>query len=255
MDLELKKYMTAIKKRFWVIVLAVLVACASAFFYSRSMESDYYSATTKLIVNKTSQVLGGEQMDLNAIGVSMQLMGTYAQIILSPAIMDKVVEQFPDLGLTSNRLMGMVTVRPLGETQVMVIAARDTNYARAAEAVNAVTDVFQAEIPKIMKVDNVTVLNKAKENEPTSPTGQNLTKNMAIAFLVAFTLATGVIVLLEYLDTTIKSEEEIWQLFGVQTFAVVPRMRTRDFRKKPKKAEGTDRPVHAAAAIRTEGKA
>src|SRR5689334_15530829 len=118
MDLEFKKYMTAVKKRFWVIVLAVLVACASAFFYSRSMEADYYSASTKLIVNKTSQVLGGEQMDLNAIGVSMQLMGTYAQIILSPAIMDKVVEQYPDLGLTSNGLTGMITVRPLGETQV-----------------------------------------------------------------------------------------------------------------------------------------
>ncbi|CAI6036587.1 YveK family protein [Cohnella sp. JJ-181] len=255
MDLEFKKYMTALKKRFWIVLLAVLVSCASAFFYSRSMESDYYSASTKLIVNKTSQVLGGEQMDLNAIGVSMQLMGTYAQIILSPAIMDKVVAQYPELGLSSNRLMGMVGVRPLGETQVMVISARDTNYARAAQTVNAVTDVFQAEIPKIMKVDNVTVLNKAKENEPTSPTGQNTSKNVVIAFLVALMLSAGVLILLEYLDTTIKSEEEIWQLAGVQTFAVVPRMRTRDFRRKTKKTEAAERTVHASTAIRTEGKA
>jgi capsular polysaccharide biosynthesis protein len=232
MEIEMKRYITALKKRMWVIFLIVAAATLSAYLYTANLTPSYYAANTKLIVNKTIEAFGAEQMDFSSIGISIKLIDTYEEIILTPAIMDKVEEQYPELGLTANQLIAKVRVSAINQTQVMSLSAIDTDYVRAARIVNAVSAVFQAEIPKIMKVDNVTILTKAKENEPTRPFGQNVKLNVSVTFAVSLMLTAGLVILLEYLDSSIKSEEEIWQLLGVPSFAVIPRMKKRDFKRR-----------------------
>ncbi|MFC5701758.1 YveK family protein [Cohnella faecalis] len=232
MEIEMKRYVSALKARLWIVLLIVAAATASAYMYTKNFTPSYYTANTKLIVNKTIEAFGAEQMDFSSIGTSIRLIETYKQIIQTPAIMDKVVEKYPELGLTANQLIGMVNVYAVNETQVMSLSATDSNYVLAARVVNAVSEVFKAEIPKIMKVDNVTILTKAKENEPTRPYGQNLKLNVAVTFAVSLMLSAGLIVLLEYLDNSIKSEEEIWQLVGVPSFAAIPKMKKRDFKRR-----------------------
>jgi len=225
--MELKEYLQIIKKRLWLIVICVLISTLTTAFYSRMNYTPVYQASTKLIVNKTVELdqLGKEQMDFGAMGINIRLIETYKEIIKTPAIMDKVVMRYPDLQLSSEQLTSIVNVSAFNGTQIMTLTAMDSSYAKAVKIVNAVSEVFQTEITKIMKVDNVTILNPAKMTDHPRPLNSSGNQYILISFAVSLLFGIGIAFLMEYLNDTIKREEEIQQIFGAPTLSIIPNMK------------------------------
>jgi capsular polysaccharide biosynthesis protein len=242
MEINLKQYFMMIKKRLWLIAVCVFLSALLAANYSNSNYQPIYQASTKLIVNNIEQgQMGKQQIDYGAIGVNIALIATYKEIIKTPAIMDKVVQRYPDLNLSAQQLISIVNVSNLNETQVMTIVARHYSYERAVKVANAVSDVFQMEIPKIMKVNNVTILNRAEVQE--NPIPVNTKPNyMTLSFLASLVVAVGIILLLEALDDTLKTDEDIRTVFEISTLAFIPKMKEKELRlnkmKKIRKEEG-----------------
>lgn len=235
-EIDLLAYVTIIKKRFWLIVTFVTVCTFAAAVYSSYNYVPMYSAATKLVVNQTVQLdqLGKEQMDFGAIGVNIGLINTYKEIIKTPAIMDKVIQRHPELNLTADQLISMVNVSALNDTQVMAITATDVSHQRAVLIVNAVSQVFQAEISKILKVDNVAILTEAKMKEHPQPINKKQNTYIILGFMGSFIAAIGIVLLLDALDDTIKTEDDIQQILGISTLSMISKMKKQDVRK-PKK--------------------
>ncbi|MBD2848582.1 lipopolysaccharide biosynthesis protein [Paenibacillus sp. IB182496] len=227
--MELKQYWSVIRKRLWFILLLIVVACTATGVYSYTFITPKYEASTKLIVNQTggsSDLLA--KLDLGTINSNIQLVKTYKEIIKTPRIMDLVVERYPDLGVSSGELIRKVSVSSINDTQVMSVTAQDGSYARAAKIANAVSKVFVSQIPVLMKMDNVSVLNEANPQAGAPPIAPNPPLNIAAAFMVALMLSVGIAFLLDYLDDTIKTEEDITELLGLPTLSVIPRIREGD---------------------------
>ena len=104
---------------------------------------------------------GGASLNASTIQTSIFLINSYKEIIKSSAIMNKVVEEYPDLGLNAWQLSAKISVTSANNSQVMNLIYEDTSYARVAEIVNAVSTVFKEQIPHIMNVDNITILSEA----------------------------------------------------------------------------------------------
>lgn len=243
MEINLKQYFLMIKKRWWLIVLCVFLSTLLTAKYSNSNYQPIYQASTKLIVNNTFEQgqMGKEQIDYGAIGANIALIATYKEIIKTPAIMDIVVQRYPDLNMSTEQLISIVNVSNLNETQVMTIIARHYSYERAVKVVNAVSDVFQMEIPKIMKVNNVTILNRAEMQE--NPIPVNTKSNyMILTLLASLVVSMGIILLLEALDDTLKTDEDIRIVFEISTLAFIPKMSGKELGlkrgKKIQKKEG-----------------
>ena len=75
-----------------------------------------------------------------------------------------------------------------------------------------------------MNVDNVTVLSKAEVVENQSPIKPRPMLNLAIAFVVGLMASVGLAFLLEYLDNTVKKEEDVESLLGLPVLGIVARM-------------------------------
>lgn len=223
-ELDLRQYMAIIKKRLALILLFVFVCTAAAAVISLFFKDPVYEASTKIIVNQTTTQMATGQLDLNQINSNIKMIDTYKEIIKTPAILDKVAEQYPQLGLTPVELSRKIQVSSVNNTQVMTLVVQDVNYQLAAQVVNAVSQVFEEEIQHIFKVENVSILNKAVENANPSPVAPNVPLNIAIAFVVSLMLAIGAAFLLEYLDDTIKTEEDVLQYLGQPTLAMISRM-------------------------------
>jgi capsular polysaccharide biosynthesis protein len=243
MEINLKEYFMMIKKRLWLIVLCVFLSTMLTAKYSNSNYQPIYQASTKLIVNNTFEQgqMGKEQIDYGSIGFNIALIATYKEIIKTPAIMDKVVQRYPDLNLSVEQLISIVNVSNLNETQVMTIIARHYSYERAVKVVNAVSDVFQMEIPKIMKVNNVTILNRAEMQDYPIPVNTK-SNYMILSLLASLVVAIGIILLLEAMDDTIKTDEDIRTVFEISTLAFIPKMKEKELRvnkrNKTRKEEG-----------------
>lgn len=227
--MELKQYWTSVKKRVWLIIVLMMLGGAGAGIYSYAVAEPVYEASTKLIVGQSNEASLLAKLDLGTINSNIQLVKTYKEIIRTPRIMSVVAERHPELGLTAEQLVGKISVGSVNETQVMSVSARDVSYEKAALIVNSVSEVFREEIPKLMQVDNVSILNTADPGRASSPVSPSPQLNIAAALLLSGMLGLGLALLLEYLDDTIKSEEDVLLALDMPTLSVIPRMKHRDF--------------------------
>ncbi|WP_274364320.1 YveK family protein [Paenibacillus thermotolerans] len=242
MELELKDYGRILKKWLWLIALVVIVSCTATAIVSYYFMQPVYQASTKIIVNKSDDNAGIiQQLNVSEMNANILLISTYKEIIRTTAIMDKVVEQHPEFKLTAEKLIDKVKVSSVNNTQVMTITVEDYSYKKAVNIANAVSKVFKQSIPTIMKVDNVKILNEAKMIKNPKPVKPNPVLNIIISFVAAFMFSIGVVFLIEYLDDTIKSEEDIGALLGVPTLAVIAVMKQKDIH--PRKVKASDRKV------------
>ncbi|WP_058301305.1 YveK family protein [Gorillibacterium timonense] len=229
MELEFKDYVRILRKRLLLIVSITLVSTLAAGLISYFVLSPVYEASTKMIV-KSNEQTGNPQLDINAINSNLKLIDTYKEVIKTPAIMDAVVAEHPEFNMTSEELIQKVRVSSVNNTQVLTLVIQDGDYNKAAQMVNAITEVFKQEIPKIMLVDNITILNQAKLNADPVPVKPNKVMNIAIAFLLGLFISAGLAFLLEFLDDSVKTEADIEALLGLPTLAAIARQKPEDFK-------------------------
>src|SRR5690606_39480013 len=101
------------------------------------------------------------------------------------------------------------------------VAVEEADPAIAVDIANTTADVFQNEILELMSVDNLSILSPAMLKEDPTPIKPNPMLNMAIAAVIGLMLGVGIAFLLEYLDTTIKTEQDIEEILGVPLLGVI----------------------------------
>jgi len=219
--ISLRELMDTLKKRMQLIILITLTAILVSGGVSYFLLTPVYQSSTQLLVNQSKS----DQPAYNPgeIQTNLQLMKTYNVIIKSPTILEKVINDL-DLKLTTAQLNSKITVGSEGESQVINLSVQDTDPKKAAEIANKTASVFQNEIPNIMNVDNVSILAKAEVGEKQSPIKPKPVLNIAIAAVVGLMIGVGLAFLLEFLDNTIKTEQEVEKLLGVPVLGSITRI-------------------------------
>jgi capsular polysaccharide biosynthesis protein len=101
------------------------------------------------------------------------------------------------------------------------VSVQDADANRAAKIANQTAEVFQSEISKIMKVDNVSILAKATVADNQAPIKPRKSLNVAIALVVGLMAGVGLAFLLEYFNNTIKNEQDIEKILGLPILGVI----------------------------------
>ena len=121
--MELKEYMQILRKRIWIIVAFVSVACIGAGIKNYFLTVPLYEANAKLIVNQAYNVQGVPSLDISSIQTNIKVINSYIEIIKSSAILDKVAATYPDLDMSGNQLAQSIRVTTANESQVMSLTA------------------------------------------------------------------------------------------------------------------------------------
>jgi capsular polysaccharide biosynthesis protein len=226
--ISLRELMDTLKKRISLILFITLTAVIVSGGVSFFLLTPVYQSSTQLLVNQSKS----EQPAINQgeIQANLQLMKTYNVIMKSPTILDKVIADL-DLEMTSGELNSKITVASEGDSQVINLSVQDTDPKKAAEIANKTASVFQNEIPKIMNVDNVSVLAKAEVGENQSPIKPKPLLNIAIAMVVGLMAGVGIAFLLEFLDNTVKTEQEVEKLLGLPVLGSITRIKDQNEQK------------------------
>ena len=216
--ISLQDLFTTLRKRLALIISLVILAVTIAGVISYFFITPIYQASTQILV--TQQKAETQQFNSQDIQTNLQLINTYNVIIKSPAILSKVIENL-DLGMTPAQLTEQITVKSEQDSQVVTISVQDPASFKAVDIANTTAQVFQEEIKKLMNVDNVNILSPAINPENPSPIKPNKFLNMAIAGVVGLMLGVGIAFLLEYLDTTIKKEQDIEDLLQLPILGLI----------------------------------
>lgn len=216
--ISLQDIFHTLKKRIGLIISTTVAAIIIAAIISFFMLTPMYQATTQILVNQ--QNTQAQQVTTSEIQTNLQLINTYSEIIKSPAILDIVIEQL-DLELTAAQLSGKIAVSNANNSQIVSVSVEDENHAVATDIVNTIANVFQKEVTELMNVDNVNILSPAMHSDNPAPVSPNKMLNMAIAAVLGLMIGVGIAFLLEYLDTTVKTEKDIEDLLGLPVIGLV----------------------------------
>lgn len=216
--ISLQDIFKIIKKRLVHIVSITIIAALIAGVISFFLLTPIYQASTQILVNKEST--DQQAIQTQDIQANLQLINTYNVIIKSPAILSKVIDTL-DLNLTPTELTNKITVASQDNSQVVNVSVQDENPAIAVEIANTTAEVFQQEIRELMNVDNVNILSPAVLSDNPSPVKPNKMLNVAIGVVIGLMLGLGLAFLLEYLDTSIKSEQDVEDILGLPIIGIV----------------------------------
>lgn len=229
--ISLRELLQTLKKRFRLItaitLLAVLISGVVSYFFITPV----YEASTQILVNQSKSEQG--TVNYSDVQANLQIINTYNVIITSPVILDKVIDHL-QLDMTAGQLNSKLSVGSERNSQVVKIGVQDTDPVRAMDIANTTAEVFKKEIVNIMKVDNVTILPRAEDTGGHAPIKPQPMLNIAIALVIGLMLGVGLTFLLEYLDNTIKQEQDIERMLGIPVLGVIGTIDSINTENQPK---------------------
>jgi len=210
--IQLSDVIKILKRHIFLILLMMVVFAGATIAVSYFVLTPIYKAETQILVNqkyeKEGQYLSSQQIDAD-----LQLINTYNVIIKSPVILSKVIDEL-ELKSTPEKLTEQISVSSANNSQVLTVQVEDKNAEKAVEIANTVAQVFEKEVPSLMKVDNINILSAAKLGENSKPVKPNKLLNTGIATIIGLMLGIGIAILIETFDTRIKSEQDIEEILG-----------------------------------------
>ncbi|CAM3131212.1 YveK family protein [Sporolactobacillus spathodeae] len=235
--ISLKEIAQILKKRMALILVITMLAIAASAVVTYFFITPKYDASTQILVNQSNDT--NSLYTTNAVQTNVQLVNTYSVIIDNPSVLNPVIQAL-DLKMNASQLKSMLTVATEQNSQVFTLTAETANAAESARIVNAVAASFKNRVQKAMNVDNVTILSPANVSAASAPVKPKPLMNLAIAAVVGLMASVGLAFLLDYLDNTIKTEEDVAQLLELPVLGVVTEITSRDDKRNKANARHSE---------------
>lgn len=207
-----------LEKKFLIIFVVILFAILGAVYTTRFITPLYESSTSLVLVQTGDAETSLESITTTDITLNSKLVDAYAVVAKSKRVANKVSENLK-LDMTIDSLIESITVSSASDTQNLKVSVKHEQPEEACKIANEVAEVFIEEVTEIYKVKNLYILDPAEVN--TSPCNINLTKNIAIFAFVGAILVTGYILLINMLDTTIKTDLDIEKAVALPVLASI----------------------------------
>ncbi|MGG3233411.1 Wzz/FepE/Etk N-terminal domain-containing protein [Priestia flexa] len=216
--ISMKGLFQTLKKRIWLIGLITIISAIISAVVSFFVLTPVYQSQTQILVN---QAKSDQQFyNANEVQTNIQLINTYNVIIKTPAILDTVKSEL-NLDRSLKELDEQIQVSSAKDSQVVELTVQDPSPHMAAKIANKTAEVFQEKISSIMSVDNVSILSKAEVGNDISPVKPQPLLNIIIAMIVGAIIGVAVSVIIENLDSTLKTEKDIEQILELPVIGVI----------------------------------
>lgn len=216
--MELKEYWEIIKKRWFLIAIITIIAVAVSAAYSYFVLKPSYSANISVIIGRPA---GSDtnQSAYSDILMYQKEVKTYSEFAKSRTVAEDINQKL-NLNMVPEAIQGMITVESKGDTEFLTITVKSQDARQAMEIANQAAKSLRDVTITVKKQDNVQILDSAQM--PSSPSSPRPKLNMAIAFFLGIMASLGIAFLLEYLDNTVKTQQDIEKLLGVPIIGTIP---------------------------------
>lgn len=218
-ELELRELFQIITKRIWFIAALTVVMLLGSIIWTQYIVTPTYDTFTTLMLGKPQDnATTGTQYSSQEITTNRMLISTYSELGKSKSIVNKVNRALGG-GYTYNELKSKVAIDLVNGTELIKINVTDTDPIRAAKIANTYAQIFMADVTQIMRIDNMNIIDVAEI--PDSPTNPKPLMTASICVVLGLMLGVFIAFLIEMLDMTIKSPEDVEKHLGLPVLGVI----------------------------------
>lgn len=212
-------------RKAWLIVLCAVVFGIGGYIYTDQCVDPMYRSSILLYVNNSAKTDDNDNISSSDLATSQRLVKTYIIILRSDPVMDKVaanLERSTGKKLSGAAINGMISAGAEDETEVFRVSVSNTDPVLAAEVANAVAAVAPKEIEAVILGSSAKVVQQATvAGAPYSP---NKTRQAALFAVIGAVLAIAFVLIQEFMDVRIKSEEDLAEICDAPILGYIPEL-------------------------------
>ena len=166
--IDLKMAMTALAKRWWIILLATLIGGLVMLGYARYNYSPQYRATIKLYVTNNTTAGNVTVISTSDIVAAQTLIPTYNEILLTRDFLDKsnggVIEKYKAAtgkDITFAQLSDMLVSGAVPDTQIYYVTVTSGDPDQAMKLANIIYDELPRKLQEKVQGSSVEQIDKA----------------------------------------------------------------------------------------------
>lgn len=213
-------------RKLWIIILGAIVGASAFFCYSKFYLPLEYSSHISMYVQSYKNINTNNSSNQNDISSSKQLINTYIEVLKDDAVMravgEKLIEEYgydtisrnfgmEDGNIAPYSLRNAISITSVADTSALKVVTTTKNADISASICNIIAEVSPNFIKSAINVGAIRTIDTAKAYY--APVAPNVTKNTMLGFLGGFVLVAGIIILIDFLDNTVKSSEKITEKY------------------------------------------
>ena len=235
-ELDLKELLQIFwEKRLQIILITAICVTIGAIYSFGFVTPKYESITTLLLAtNSSGQVTDGTESSITTTDITLnsKLVSTYRDLVRSDKVIRNVISNLA-IEKDAEELKKNVTVSAREDTEIIEITVTDEDPVLAAKIANEIAKVFIENVKEYYGIENLHVVDEAEVEE--QPANINHIKDIVIFGFIGIVVASMYVLIVNMLDTTIKSSEDIEKITGVTVLASIPIYETIDEKPKSKR--------------------
>lgn len=219
MTLDIRELLSILRERLKLIVFITLIVTIMSAVISVFVLTPVYEAKVSVVIGKEAGVSDNSSYDLSDVTMYQKLVKTYAKVARSENVAERALDLM-DIDLTTDELLEMISISPQEDTQIMDINVRSINPEEAKKIVASITIAFIDRAEELIPNGNIEILDQPKI--PKKPVKPNKKLNILIAFFLGLMISVGLVFVLEYLDNSIKTKEEVEKYIDLPVVGIIP---------------------------------
>ena len=217
--MTLLELLTLLRKHLKLVIMLPIVCMVAMGLASVLMMNDTYTATTDMYVLASSEGSNSSSALSNDLSASQMLTNDVATLLQSDRVMSDAADQ---LGLPN--LSGYdITVTSESTTRVITLQVTSSDAQGSSNVANALADCVSSVAQEVMGVESVNVIDEAPT--PEAPSGPNRMLYVAVAAMAGLFAAVAIVVLMDVVDTRVRSAEDVEELLELPVIGRIPEMK------------------------------
>ena len=217
--MTLLELLTLLRKHLKLVIVLPIVCMVAMGLASVLMMSDTYTATTDMYVLASSEGSNSSSALSSDLSASQMLTNDVATLLQSDRVMSDAADQ---LGLPNLRGYN-ITVTSESTTRVITLQVTSSDAQGSANVANALADCVSNVAQEVMNVESVNVIDEAPT--PEAPSGPNRMLYVAVAAMAGLFAAVAIVVLMDVIDTRVRSAEDVEELLELPVIGRIPEMK------------------------------
>ena len=220
-EIDLREVFVLLISKCWLIILIGIMTAAIGFGISAFLIPPTYESTTKIyILNKQQE----NTVTYSDVQLGTQLTKDYAELIKSRLVLEKVIQElqletiYEEMDYEA--LLDKVSVTTPVDTRILSITVTDFDAIMAMEIANSIREEAAIHIKNVMDIEAVNVVETA--NLPMEKATPSIIKWTAIGGVFGAFFITAMILIVFFLDDTIKTGDDVERYLGLSTLALIP---------------------------------
>lgn len=217
--MTLLELLTLLRKHLKLVIMLPIVYMVAMGLASVLMMNDTYTATTDMYVLASSEGSNSSSALSSDLSASQMLTNDVATLLQSDRVMTDAADQ---LGLPNLRGYD-ITVTSESTTRVITLQVTSSDAQGSANVANALADCVSNVAQEVMNVESVNVIDEAPT--PEAPSGPNRMLYVAVAAMAGLFAAVAIVVLMDVIDTRVRSAEDVEELLELPVIGRIPEMK------------------------------